>query len=140
VSALDVSIQAQILNLLDDIQRQLGLALLFVSHNLGVVRHVSRRVAVMYLGRLVEVADEARLFTDPRHPYTQALIASVPEPGPDAAPSRSPLGGEVPSPIHPPSGCHFHPRCPRVQDDCRLVDPALREERPGQWVRCHFPG
>jgi oligopeptide/dipeptide ABC transporter ATP-binding protein len=139
VSALDVSIQAQILNLLDDIRRDLGLALVFISHNLGAVRHVSQRVAVMYLGRLVEVADEAALFADPRHPYTRALIAAVPEPGP-GAPPPVPLAGEIPSPLHPPAGCHFHTRCPKAEPRCRQVDPELREERPGRLVRCHFPG
>jgi oligopeptide/dipeptide ABC transporter ATP-binding protein len=139
VSALDVSVQAQILNLLGDIQRQLHLALVFISHNLGAVRHVSRRVAVMYLGRLVEVADEGALFADPRHPYTRALIAAVPEPGPAAVPPV-PLAGELPSPLHRPAGCHFHGRCPKAEETCRRLDPELSEERPGHFVRCHFPG
>ena len=139
VSALDVSVQAQILTLLGDIQRQLHLALVFISHNLGAVRHLSRRVAVMYLGRLVEVADEGALFADPRHPYTRALIAAVPEPGP-GAPPPAPLAGELPSPLSPPAGCHFHTRCPKAEETCRRLDPELREERPGHFVRCHFPG
>jgi len=139
VSSLDVSIQAQILNLLADIRREFRLALLFISHNLGAVRHVSQRVAVMYLGRLVEVADEAALFADPRHPYTRALIAAGPEPGPAARPP-APLAGEIPSPLRPPAGCHFHTRCPKADATCVRVDPSLREERPGHYVRCHFPG
>jgi oligopeptide/dipeptide ABC transporter ATP-binding protein len=140
VSALDVSVQAQILNLLGEIQRDLGVALLFISHNLGVVRHVSHRVAVMYLGRFVEVASESALFERPLHPYTQALLAAVPEPDPTRRARRRAPIGEVPSPVNPPAGCHFHPRCARATAECRTVAPALRELEPGRFVRCHYPG
>ena len=138
-SSLDVSVQAQILNLLSDLQRRFAVSLLFISHNLGVVRHLAHRVAVMYLGRLVEIAPEAELFEHPHHPYTAALLAAALEPVPGALPP--PLPGEVPSPIEPPSGCHFHPRCPRVQARCRAEAPQLRP-LPGSaaLVRCHFPG
>ena len=140
VSALDVSVQAQILNLLAELQRRLGIALLFISHNLAVVRHVSHRVAVMYLGRLIELADEAAIFARPLHPYTHALLAAVPHPDPRKRSREVSAPGEVPSPIDPPSGCHFHPRCPRAAIECRTTVPAFREAEPGRWVRCHFPG
>jgi oligopeptide/dipeptide ABC transporter ATP-binding protein len=138
VSSLDVSVQAQILNLLSDLQGRLGLGLLFISHNLAVVRHVSHRVAVMYLGRLVEVAPESALFEHPRHPYTRALLAAVPEAGPDARPPAV-LPGEIPSPLDPPTGCRFQTRCPRAEARCRAAEPELTEARPGHWMRCYFP-
>jgi oligopeptide transport system ATP-binding protein len=140
ISSLDVSVQAQILNLLSDLQGRFALALFFISHNLGAVRHLAHRVAVMYLGRLVEIAPEAELFEHPHHPYTAALLAAVPEPVPDRA-IPPPLPGEVPSPIDPPSGCHFHPRCARAEARCRAEAPELRAlPRSGALVRCHFPG
>jgi oligopeptide transport system ATP-binding protein len=140
VSALDVSIQAQILNLLSDIQGQFGLTLLFISHNLGVVRHVSHRIAVMYLGRLVELASEDALFERPLHPYTAALIAAVPEPDPATRGKLAVLPGEIPSPLDPPPGCPFNTRCPRAEARCRAELPEFREIEAGRWVRCHFPG
>jgi peptide/nickel transport system ATP-binding protein len=140
VSALDVSVQAQILNLLLDLQRDLGLALLFISHNLAVVRYVSQRIAVMYLGRFVEVADQEDLYERPQHPYTQALIAAVPEPDPALRTRRSVPRGDIPSPIDPPPGCAFHPRCPKVAERCRNEPPQLARSAIGGLVRCHFPG
>ncbi len=140
VSALDVSIQAQILNLLKDVQTEFGVAYLFVSHNLAVVRHLSHRVAVMYLGRIVEVADEPALFAHPLHPYTAALICAVPEPDPTRVPGPPALEGDLPSPLSPPSGCTFRTRCPIAADRCASVAPSLAQHAPGRWVRCHFPG
>jgi len=140
VSALDVSVQAQILNLLLDLQRDLGLALLFISHNLAVVRYVSQRIAVMYLGRFVEVADQEDLYERPQHPYTQALIAAVPEPDPALRTRRIVPRGDIPSPIDPPPGCAFHPRCPKVAERCRNEPPDLVRSAIGGLVRCHFPG
>lgn len=142
VSALDVSIQSQILNLFLDLQAELGLAYLFIAHDLAVVRHVSDRIAVMYLGRIMEYADADSLMSRPRHPYTQALIAAIPVPDPSRKRPRTVLGGDVPSPIDPPPGCPFHTRCPHVEDRCRKERPELREvARSGSvphQVACHF--
>jgi oligopeptide/dipeptide ABC transporter ATP-binding protein len=138
VSALDVSIQAQVLNLMIDLQRELGLAYLFISHNLAVVEHISHRIAVMYLGRIVEYTDKRTLFTRPLHPYTESLLLAVPVPDPGVKRQKRVLQGDVPSPISPPSGCHFHTRCPYAVDLCRLESPALREVKSGQMVACHL--
>jgi oligopeptide/dipeptide ABC transporter ATP-binding protein len=137
-SALDVSVQAQVLNLLGVLRKRFQLSMLFISHNLGAVRHVSDRVAVMYLGRIVELGSEDQIFERPAHPYTQALIASVPEATVDAT-VATPLAGEIPSPRNRPSGCHFHPRCPKAQARCGSEDPALTQRIDGHAVRCHFP-
>ena len=140
VSALDVSIQAQILNLLKDVQAEFGVAYLFVSHNLAVVRHLSHREAVMYLGRIVELSDEASLFAAPLHPYTAALIAAVPEPDPTQVLGPPALEGDLPSPMAPPSGCTFRTRCPIAVERCASEAPALAQYAPGRLARCHFPG
>jgi peptide/nickel transport system ATP-binding protein len=138
VSALDVSIQAQILNLLMDTQKEFGLTYLFIAHDLSVVEHVSDRVAVMYLGRIVELAPTSSLFYRPRHPYTAALMSAIPALNPDDVMQPVLLEGEIPSPANPPSGCHFHPRCPFAQEVCRQDIPALREIVPGHFAACHF--
>jgi peptide/nickel transport system ATP-binding protein len=141
VSALDVSVKAQIVNLLSDLQDELGLALLFISHDLAIVEHLTHRIAVMYLGKIVEIADRTTLFARPRHPYTRCLLSAVPVPDPTAKRDRIILSGDVPSPINPPSGCRFHTRCPYVFDRCRVEEPVLREMPeggPGQRAACHL--
>jgi oligopeptide transport system ATP-binding protein len=142
VSALDVSIQAQIVNLLEHLRERFGLTYLFIAHDLSVVRHLCQRVAVMYLGRIVELAECDELFDNPLHPYTRALLDAVPVPDPSVEAGRSfrPVKGEVPSPINPPSGCVFHPRCPIAVESCSRMRPELRELRPGHWVACSEVG
>ncbi|MFO1081737.1 MAG: dipeptide ABC transporter ATP-binding protein [Reyranellaceae bacterium] len=138
VSALDVSIQAQVINLLQDLQRERQLSYLFISHNLAVVEHISHHIAVMYLGRIVEKADTRSIFTRAQHPYTEALLSAVPVPDPSVRRHKRVLEGDVPSPVNPPSGCHFHTRCPYAEARCKVEAPPLREIAPGHHVSCHL--
>jgi peptide/nickel transport system ATP-binding protein len=133
-----VSVKAQIINLLSDLQDELNLSLLFISHDLAIVEHLTHRVAVMYLGKIVELADRRTLFASPGHPYTRALLSAVPVPDPTAKRDRIILTGDVPSPIDPPKGCRFHTRCPYVFDRCRVEEPLLRSKAPGQKAACHL--
>jgi peptide/nickel transport system ATP-binding protein/oligopeptide transport system ATP-binding protein len=138
VSALDVSIQSQVLNLLNELQQEFGLTYLFVAHNLSVVEHISNRVGVMYLGKMAEVASREELFRNPLHPYTQALMSAIPVPNPKLKRQRIVLAGDVPSPLNPPSGCRFHPRCPLAVEICKRVDPPFEQKTPDHWVACHL--
>jgi oligopeptide transport system ATP-binding protein len=140
ISALDVSIQAQIINLLEELQEKLGLTYLFIAHDLAVVRHISDRVAVMYVGKIVELTDRNSIFENPLHPYTRALLSAIPVPDPVVEKKRTRiiLTGDVPSPVNPPPGCRFNPRCPYAEDNCRTDEPPLNEVKPGHWVACHY--
>jgi len=140
VSALDVSVQAQIINLLQDLQQERGIAYLFIAHDLAVVEHISRRVMVMYLGKIVETADAKNIIGAPQHPYTQALISAIPEVDPETRRQRIILPGDVPSPIHPPAGCPFHPRCPIAEERCRTEVPVFREVAKAHFAACHLAG
>ena len=139
VSALDVSVQAQVLNLLEDLKARYGLTLIFIAHDLAVVKNISDRVAVMYLGKLCEVAPSDELYAAPMHPYTNVLLASIPVPDPEAEASKIDVIGEPPSPVLPPAGCRFHPRCPSATEVCTTTEPQLEELRPGHFVACHNP-
>src|SRR5712672_1080872 len=138
VSALDVSVQAQVINLLGDLQKEFGLSYLFIAHDIAVVEHISHRIAVMYLGKIVEIAERAQLFSRPQHTYTEARLATEPGPDPEAAKKRIILRGDVPSPINPPSGCRFHTRCPYAFDRCSKEEPLTQEVLPGHFAACHL--